>query len=371
LHEYPTLIPKLSPFFTCMLSTISIRSSRSCWWVRLNSVRALSSIKTTANRKNIFSGIYPILVTPFLDDASESIDLDSFQRSISFMNNTGATGVTVAGVLGESNRITDLERQLLIQAAVDQIGRDDGRLKLCVGTTHTGTSATVALSQMAAELGADGVMIAPTKDPHGQQPSDDDILELFSRVSDACPSVSIILQDLPSQTGVFMSIDLLTRIATTVPNVQSIKLESPPTVQRLAALNASSEFCSSECTILTGLGALYAGFDVEQGISGFMTGFAFPEILIAIHSFAQAGEYEKVRALYAKYLPLIVLEQQPGGLAMRKEIYRKRGMIESESLRHPGKPISPALRKLVGSEISRSFPGIDITKPIPREVLLL
>jgi dihydrodipicolinate synthase/N-acetylneuraminate lyase len=48
-----------------------------------------------------------------------------------------------------------------------QMGCNDGQLKLCVGTAHTGTSAIVALSGMVAELGADGVMIAPTKDPCG------------------------------------------------------------------------------------------------------------------------------------------------------------------------------------------------------------
>lgn len=32
-------------------------------------------------------------------------------------------------------------------------------------------------------------------------------------------------------------------------------------------------------TILTGLGALYGGYELAAGADGFMTGFAFPEVL--------------------------------------------------------------------------------------------
>ena len=56
----------------------------------------------------------------------------------------------------------------------------------------------------------------------------------------------------------------------------------------------------------------YGAFDLEQGTDGFMTGFAFPEILLEMHSVAQRGETELVHAVYAKYLPLMVFEQQPG-----------------------------------------------------------
>jgi 4-hydroxy-tetrahydrodipicolinate synthase len=361
-----------------------LSKSARTWAQRCGRTTAYFSTSSKIPDTNIYQGVYPILVTPFHDDKAETIDFGSFRRSIAFMKEAGVTGVTVAGVLGESNRMTDFERQQLVETAAASIrdlnNHEDEKspsppalLKLCVGATHTGTSATVALCEMASELGADGVMIAPTKEGHGNQPADDDILELYMRVSDACPDLSIILQDLPSQTGVYLSADLLIRIATNVPGVHSIKLESLPTVNRLASLQASSEFRSSGCTILTGLGALYAGFDLEQGTSGFMTGFAFPEILLELHRLAQTGDFDGAHALYAKYLPLIVLEQQPagGGLGIRKKIYKRRGLIASAVVRHPGKSISPTLRDIVIQQLSRSFPGLDITRPLPQEVFQL
>ena len=125
---------------------------------------------------------------------------------------------------------------------------------------------------------------------------------------------------------------------------------------------------NSECTILTGLGALYAGFDMEQGTAGFMTGFAFPEILLAMNRAAQAGEWARAHALYQQYLPLLVFEQQPG-VAVRKELYRLRGLIESGHVRHPAAPtVSPALAVALQQQLERSLPGIDITKPTPSSV---
>lgn len=92
-----------------------------------------------------FEGVYPILVTPF--DAREQLDLESFDRLIRFMADIGVDGVTVLGVLGESNRMLDSEREQLISTAVKAAA---GRMPIVVGTSHKGTLATRGLCQMAA-----------------------------------------------------------------------------------------------------------------------------------------------------------------------------------------------------------------------------
>ncbi len=107
---------------------------------------------------------------------------------------------------------------------------------------------------------------------------------------------------------------------------------------------------------------------MEQGTEGFMTGFAFPEILKAMNAAAQAGDFEKAHAIYHKYLPLIVFEQQPG-VAVRKELYRLRGLISSGHVRHPAAPsVAPALAAALKAQLDRSLPGVDVTKPLPAEL---
>ena len=145
--------------------------------------------------------------------------------------------------------------------------------------------------------------------------------------------------------------------------------EALPTPARIAALRklwaGALPRANPACTILTGLGALYGGFDMEQGTEGFMTGFAFPEILAAMNGAAQAGELERAHRLYQRFLPLIVFEQQPG-VAVRKELYRLRGLIASNHVRHPAAPsVSPALAQALQAQLARSLPGVDVTQPLP------
>ena len=135
---------------------------------------------------------------------------------------------------------------------------------------------------MAQDLGAHSVMVTPTKEAFPQ--SDAQLFDYFAAVQDGC-ALPIVLQDHPASTGVFMGAELLVQICAHLASVQCIKLEAVPTPPKIAALRkawAAQPPAFPECSILTGLGALYGGFDVEQGTDGFMTGFAFPEVLMAI-----------------------------------------------------------------------------------------
>lgn len=107
-----------------------------------------------------------------------------------------------------------------------------------------------------------------------------------------------------------MPVGLVARIAHEVPQVACVKLEATPTPARVAELRAfwatSLPPADPACTILSGLGGLYAGFDLEQGTAGFMTGFAFPEILLACHAAARGGDLGLAHAIYQRYLALLV-----------------------------------------------------------------
>ncbi len=116
-------------------------------------------------------------------------------------------------------------------------------------------------------------------------------------------------------------------------------------------------------SILTGLGALYGQYDLESGSNGFMTGFAFPEVLKGLVEAGNEKREEEMRALYTRFLPLIVFEQQPG-LAVRKEIYRRRGLIASSRVRHPGASINPEAAAQLQSILDQVIPNIDITRPL-------
>jgi 4-hydroxy-tetrahydrodipicolinate synthase len=299
-----------------------------------------------------FAGVYPILATPFLDD--ERPDLESMERLVRFMAKLGVDGVTVLGVLGEANRMLDGEREALIRAAVRAA---HGRLPVIVGTSHSGTCAAVGLSQMAQELGADAVMVTP----HAEAvPSDERVLEYYQAIGNGI-RIPIVLQDHPASTGVHMGAPLMLRILAEVENVAALKEEAVPTAPKIRTLRAGMG--GRRVPILTGLGALYAQFDLEAGSAGFNTGFAFPEALAAMVQAAKAGDRERVAALYTRFLPLIVFEQQPG-VAIRKEILRLRGAVRGNRVRHPGAQLAPAVAEQLRTLIEHVLPGVDITQPL-------
>ncbi len=298
-----------------------------------------------------FRGVYPILATPFLDD--ESPDLESLERMVRFMARAGVDGITVLGVLGEANRMLDREREAVVRTAVQAT---QGALPVIVGTSHSGTRAALGLSQMAQELGAAAVMVTPQAEA---VPSDDRVFEYYRSIADGI-SIPIVAQDHPASTAVHMGVPLILRMLQEIPRIAAIKEEALPTAAKIRALTGGMQ---RKVPILTGLGALYGQFDLEAGSDGFNTGFAFPEVLMVMVRAAQAGDWGRVRALYTRFLPLVVFEQQPG-VAIRKEILRLRGLIAGARVRHPGASIQPAAAQQLRSLLDQVLPGVDLTRPL-------
>jgi 4-hydroxy-tetrahydrodipicolinate synthase len=305
----------------------------------------------------MFSGVIPILATPFHDD--EGIDLESWQRLIEFMVRIEVNGITILGVLGESNRLTDRERETLIGAAVAAV---DGRMPVIVGSSHAGTRAAGELARMAQDLGADAVMVAPSKEP---VPSDDRILEYYQRIADGL-RIPIVLQDHPASTEVHLPAKLILSLLHQVPAISCVKEEAVPTAAKIRQLRDG--LGETPFPILTGLGALYAPFDLKAGSNGFNTGFAFPEVLQAMVEAASNSDWPLVYRIYRRFAALIVFEQQPG-VAVRKELLRRRGLLATARVRHPGATISPSAAHQLDAVLDATLAGTDLTQPLTVEYI--
>jgi 4-hydroxy-tetrahydrodipicolinate synthase len=298
-----------------------------------------------------FEGVFPILATPFHDD--ESLDLASLERLVRFMVDLGVDGVTVLGVLGESNRMIDAEREQVIKTAVAAAGN----CPVIVGASHSGTLAALKLAQMAQGLGAAAVMISPQQEVI---PNEQRVFEYFQRIA-AGISIPVVVQDHPPSSQVHMPVALLLRLINEIPSVACVKAEAAPTLGKISALIEGMK--ARRVPLLTALGALYGGFELERGASGFNTGFAFPEILMSMVAAVKYGRVDQAHALYQRVLPLIVFEQQPG-TAIRKELLRLRGAIAHNRVRHPGTSIDAATSAQLRAAIERVLPGVDITKAV-------
>jgi 4-hydroxy-tetrahydrodipicolinate synthase len=85
-----------------------------------------------------------------------------------------------------------------------------------------------------------------------------------------------------------------------------------------------------------------------------MTGYAFPDMLVELVRLAQAGERDRAHDLFDAHLPLIRYELQPGvGLAVRKYVMMRRGILASDAQRRPGAAISAKAREEVEYLLAR------------------
>ncbi len=295
-------------------------------------------------------GVYNILTTPFKPDGE--LDEPSLRRLTEAVIQMGVTGITILGVAGEAHKLTEPENSRLIDIVMEI---NNGRVPIVIGASRDGTDTTIAACREAERVGAAGVMIAP---PTFAQPGPA-LTEHFRRVGNAI-GIPITLQDYPPVNGVTLSPRAMFEIVEAVPQIATIKLEDPPTPQRIAQTLAIT---GERVSVVGGSGGMYLLDELRRGGSGTMTGFAFPEVLVAIWNAWSSGDRERAADLYYKYLPVLVFEGQPRiGVAVRKEILRRRGLIDHATVRHPG----PSLVDGVVADLDETlrYTGIDQDFPV-------
>jgi 4-hydroxy-tetrahydrodipicolinate synthase len=271
-------------------------------------------------------GVYSVLPTPF--EANGDVDEVSLRRVIDMFVEAGVSGVTALGVTGEVARLDDRERTRVLEAVVDQV---KGRIGVVAGTSADGTRTCIGYSRQARELGATAVMVSPPRMP---KLNSEAIVRHFAALADAV-DIEIVVQDFPPISGYTMEPALLARIAREIPRARTIKLEDPPTPFKTSRILEQTS--GVDVRIFGGLGGVFLLEELMAGATGAMTGFAFPEILVQIVSLYRAGEIDRAADLFYRAVPLMRFEFQEGiGMAIRKEVLRRRGALATAATRAPG-----------------------------------
>src|SRR5215218_7891488 len=266
---------------------------------------------------------------------------------VDFYRDVGCTGITVLGIMGEAPKLEPAEALALVARVIRRAG-----IPIVVGVSAPGFAAMRSLARSAMDAGAAGVMIAP-------QPSlrtDDQIVTYFSQAAEAIGSdVPFVLQDYPLTLGVVMTPGVIRRIVTDNSSCAMLKHEDWPGLEKISTIRRfQAEGTLRPLSILCGNGGLFLDFETERGADGAMTGYAFPDMLVDVVRLAKAGEREAAHDLFDAHLPLVRYEQQPGvGLAVRKYVMKRRGILASDAQRKPGGALSAAAKAEVDYLLSR------------------
>lgn len=272
------------------------------------------------------------------------------RRVIDFELAVGAHGVSVLGFMGEAHRLAGFERKQVVAASVDQAS---GAFPVWVGVLAFGAAGAIEQARQAQELGAAGAFVAP---PPIQ--SDQAIFDYYASVAEAV-EIPIAIHDFPESFKTLLSAELIARMGDEIDGVRYIKLEDYPALEKMSRILTHAP---DAIGIFGGLGGMYFLEELQRGSLGIMTGFAWPEVLVGVYEAFRAGDVEGAATIFDHYVPLIRYEFQPKiGLAYRKHVYSKRGIIDTTFIRPPGMQIGEYTRAELTATIERVGFSLDRT----------
>ncbi|WP_410510902.1 4-hydroxy-tetrahydrodipicolinate synthase [Paenibacillus sp. BR2-3] len=275
-------------------------------------------------------GVYVPVVTPF--NAAGEVDLDSYQRYVNNIINNSIQGLVVNGTTGESPTVTVNELQLLVNASRELLKSTN--IPLIVGTGTNDTASTVARTELAADLGADAVLVVV---PYYSRPSQEGIIAHFRKAAEV--GVPVMAYDIPGRAGVGMTVDTA-RTILEMNNVVGLKdcSGSPKLVTELSRLGSKPVLCGDDLHFYDMLGC---------GAAGGMLASANvqPAEFIQVYEYFSSGQFDLAKESFDRLIPLIRLLFKESNPAPIKWVLSENGTIASDTLRLPMTSISQTLQQ--------------------------
>ncbi len=185
------------------------------------------------------------------------------------------------------------------------------------------------------------LMLMPPYHGAALQADEGAMIEHFAAIAKAS-NLPIMVQDAPL-SGVKLSVPFLVRLAQEVPLVSYFKIEVPFAAQKLRDLIAAGG--KSIVGPFDGEEGITLMADLDAGATGSMSSAMIPDLIKPVITAHHGGDRQKAAALYKDILPLINYENRQCGLRSTKTVMKEGGVIKSDHVRHPLRPLHPETRK--------------------------
>ncbi len=230
-------------------------------------------------------GVYAPIATPF---AGGKIAYDKLEKNLKFWLESDLSGIVVMGSNGEFVLLSPEEKEELTRFVC---GQAKGKKPVIVGTGAESTVETIRLNKMAADAGADAVLVVTPNYYKGDMT--DAVLGRFYRdVADAS-KLPLILYNMPRNAGINISAKLAVELAKH-PNIIGIK-DSGGNIVQIADMirNAPEGF-----SVFAG-SASYLFATLALGGTGGTLALAnvFPNECARLQTLFEAGKIKEARDL--------------------------------------------------------------------------
>jgi 4-hydroxy-2-oxoglutarate aldolase len=275
----------------------------------------------------MFDGIFPPIPTPF--DEAGQVDLNALRANIARWNDTGLAGYVVIGSNGEAPLLDTGESRAVIQTVREAMAPG---MALIAGAGRESTRDTIAACEMAAEAGAEAVLVI-TPWYYKRAMSGDALRQHYQAVADASP-LPVLLYNMPANTGVNMSASSVAQLADQ-SNIVGIK-DSAGDIGQLSAILRSTP---DDFVVMVGnTGAFLPG--MVLGATGGILALAnvAPRETVALYQAAKAGRLDQARPLNDRLVPVGVAVTATYGIPGLKTALDMLGYAGGQ----PRSPLLPA-----------------------------
>lgn len=294
-----------------------------------------------------WSGIFPSLATPFMEDGS--LDLDAQRALVRFAIESGAHGLICFGLAGEVFRLTAEERLELLAVIVDETA---GRVPVLAGVGVESEYTSIQLAKAAAEAGADGIVIPP---PITCPAAQTELVRYFERVAGAV-DVPVMIQDAPEYLDVEVGPKVVEALADRIPNLAAVKLEVGGD-----GLAEWVQTFDERLPIFCGNGGLYLIDCLEHGAAGVAPGTDVVDRLVEIYELWRSDQSAEAWQRLQRLVPMLAFQMQDIDHynATAKYVLHRRGKLACPALR------APALRlNSIGEAILENYLAqLDLCSP--------
>ncbi|MCM1266008.1 MAG: 4-hydroxy-tetrahydrodipicolinate synthase [Candidatus Gastranaerophilales bacterium] len=269
-----------------------------------------------------FGEVITAMVTPF--DNGGGVDYTKVEELSDYLSENGSDSIIVTGTTGESPTLIYDEELEILNSAKRAVR--NGK-KVIMGTGSNCTETAVMMSKKAEKEGADGIL---TVVPYYNKPSQKGMIAHFSAVAEAV-NIPVILYNIPSRTGVSMSVETARQLCEKYENIVAIK-------QSFGDMDTITEF---KLNLPKGV-AVYSGDDSltlpmlsvgAHGVISVASHLFGKEIKSMIRNF-KTGDITTAMNMHYKLYPIMKkLFMAPNPVPVKAALARK-GLIE-EFVRSP------------------------------------
>jgi 4-hydroxy-tetrahydrodipicolinate synthase len=281
-------------------------------------------------------GVFVIVPTPFHDDLS--LDLEGFRSTLRFCIDCGAHGVVAPANASEQPYLSDAERRRLVEVMVEEAR---GRTTVVASVTATTSVMAADFARHAEDAGVDGLIAMP---PYVQRATEPEIRAYYQAIDDA-GTLPIFVQNWNGPGGTPMSPHFVAGLLRDLPDVRFVKEETE------FASTGMTQLAEAAGAALEGMMGGKAGRhlldEYRRGACGTMPACEVTDAHVALWNALEAGETARAREIYRLLLPLLMFETGYG-VAVYKEVLRRRGVIRTARFRQSGGRVldAPAMADL-------------------------